>query len=639
MTVRVDRLPTPYIDISLEAGGDLTVGQEYFFIGFYMAGYGYYANAVSGASKEVSIIPTAGMQSIKTTNYSRWSNITSITDAGSGYVTVHVENTEGLINGEDVIIKGTGSYDGTYATSSTGATSFNINTPYVGDDTGVGLYVLGKDADIPASRYGITYKWDKYSMLKPDGSYYRWHNLNDPAYTSEYNSTAGHRKWTHGYYYQADIESSRIYTTERTSYASYSLNDGKIVGSLVTGQLRHPQVAQRIANYPCYDEFNHEKGRLLITTDTEGTSRDSLIAALEASEHQDMYILSNKYTNRSNVKTLFLNAHFQNKTAGYDFEIEDMAITLLGGQFDHGGATARFTRSFFTTIGIQSSSWNNDKNDYIDSQSNHLGSAYIMDNVTANNSGFQGVMTWYAAKPSGFNITGGYTGAPAYFQWRYQRTTHLNSVMTDFNIKNYYIYLSNNGKTDSTGIMDNVKFTNADFGTGYDVSVHWGYQDGDANYTMECKDVSVDRNGGQLNILGTSKVTTPWAWTDTWNFRYGINITIVDKNGDAIEGADVSLSWDTGSDNSTTDVDGRAEVTGLSYTAYNDNSDGVTVSSYYDVSDFKELRLSISKAGYQSYVVDNLTIDEGKNWVIKLSDGDGTKNVLYNSTIYNSIIK
>ena len=96
--------------------------------------------------------------------------------------------------------------------------------------------------------------------------------------------------------------------------------------------------------------------------------------------------------------------------------------------------------------------------------------------------------------------------------------------------------------------------------------------------------------------------------------RFGIDLTIVDENGTVINGADVELSWSGGSDTDTTDVNGVAEVVGLSYTIEWDNTMGagiVTPGAY------KEQTLIIKKAGYKTYKT-KFTFQEGKTWTIAL---------------------
>ena len=58
MSLIVSLIPQPWVEASLIAGGTLTVGQEYFFIGYIQNGQGgYYGVAVSPPSIEISITP------------------------------------------------------------------------------------------------------------------------------------------------------------------------------------------------------------------------------------------------------------------------------------------------------------------------------------------------------------------------------------------------------------------------------------------------------------------------------------------------------------------------------------------------------------------------------------------------------
>ena len=622
MVVNVTAIPQPYLELSLVAWWTLTVWQEYFFIWFHQCWYWYYGNAVSQASVQHSIIPTTWMQSIKIKNWSRRWNITSTADAWSWYTTISVDNLVGVINFQTVEIKGTTSYDWIHTITSLWPNTFNINVAYVADETGVSLHTPWRASDILAHHYGITYKWDKYSMMRPDGSYYRRNNLNDPYHASHTEDywTYWHRKRTHWYYYQGDNSSERVFTEERASYQSYALNDWLVIGTVVVGMLRHPEIAQRISVYPCYEGFNMQKGRLLITTDTDWATRDTLIDALQASWHDDMFILTNDYIHQSAVKNLFLNAHFQYVVGGALFKFEDFNLTLLWWQLDHWAYMADVYRWFTTTIWTQSSSWLNDRNNYIDTQRNHVWSSFIMDNVKSDNSWFQWSMTWYAKQVDWFNLIGWYPWAVLYFQWRYIRNV-ANCSMKNMYIKNYYIYFSNSWWTDQTGIMDNVQFINTDLNPTYpyDVQTYRAYQTAHADYIMECKDVICDTVDWKIRLLANAMISDPYDFSDTWNMRFWINLTILDKDWLPIENADIKLERDTGEDTGITDIDWLSSVVWLSYTMYVDNFDRLNTSKYYEASDYKELKLTITKEGYKTYELDNIVIKEWKDRTIALT--------------------
>ena len=97
--------------------------------------------------------------------------------------------------------------------------------------------------------------------------------------------------------------------------------------------------------------------------------------------------------------------------------------------------------------------------------------------------------------------------------------------------------------------------------------------------------------------------------------KFGINFTILDKAGEAIEGAKVKLFWDVGSDTDTSDSSGEGTVTGLSYTLTHGSADGT---GYYTASAYKKLTLEISKAGYKPHKIENFEMTSGMDWSITL---------------------
>ena len=158
--------------------------------------------------------------------------------------------------------------------------------------------------------------------------------------------------------------------------------------------------------------------------------------------------------------------------------------------------------------------------------------------------------------------------------------------------------------------MTDVEFVNNGLQT-YDVRSAWSYVTGAANKIMECLNVICDRADGKIIVnQGASAQTI----TDLWNMRFKIDLSILDEGGNPINGADINLSWSGGSDTDTSDASGIAEVTGLSYTINWDNTmgagNGVT-------SAYKDLTLTVIKAGYQKYK-SVCTMQEGKDLVIRL---------------------
>ena len=226
MPVLVKIFPKPKLWPSLVAGGSLTVGQEYFFAGFFLRGQPYYGQNTSAPSEEISIIPTTGNQSIKIEWWQDGGDITSFSDNGSGGTTVTCSTDHGRSDGDSIDIRGTSNYDGNYTISNVTATTFDISITFVATETGKWF----ADAGLPEYAGGINFRWDKYTMINAStGKYYTWNNMNDPANTGgEYDGTYGPQKWAAHLVTSGYGGTSATFTEESTSTDRdmYKLHDG-----------------------------------------------------------------------------------------------------------------------------------------------------------------------------------------------------------------------------------------------------------------------------------------------------------------------------------------------------------------------------------------------------------------------------
>ena len=624
MVVQIVKFERPHLWLSLKAGGSLTIGQAYFFMGIFTQGSGYYGMACSRASEEKSITPTAGNQTINVEWYKDGGAYTAVADAGGGDITV-TATAHGRDNGDTVYLRG-GAYDGTYTISNVTTNTFDVTVAFSATDTGEWF----ADAGLPTLAHRIGFKWDKYTMINAvDGEPYQWLNLNDPvnAAKSEFDDGYGHRRWTMRYYGRDDGKSGTNgdYTQEATVYGSDPnyLYDGIAIGNTRYGNrgMPIPDIAFRDHDsyYRLPAGYSKINGKLLIYfDDAQAYNEDDLINALEASGFTDMFTLSlpnNDSGYNDYAQNLIVLGHIVVKSsASIDVEIKSINLTLLlnGNTYRFGSAgTFKYTRcNLIYTCGSNSFWVNNSHISYEDTSLYVLGIS-ILDNISsAINFAPSGEMNFYSKTPSGFKMIGNPEQGSSYFQWRYQRE-NADSHMSDFYIKNFYIYLVNDDDTpDTTGKMTDVEFVNNGL-KDYEVLNTWSYCVVACNKIMECKNVTCDRADGKILVNHNSSAQTI---TDIWNMRFGIDLTIVDENGTVINGADVELSWSGGSDTDTTDVNGVAEVVGLSYTIEWDNTMGagiVTPGAY------KEQTLIIKKAGYKTYKT-KFTFQEGKTWTIAL---------------------
>jgi len=617
MAIEIIKFARPKLWLSLVAGGTLTVGQTYYFFGFIIRGGGYYGASYSQASEQMSITPTTGNQSINIEWYEDGGSIISFADAGGGVVTVTTSVAHGRANGDSAYIRGTTNYDATYTISNVTSTTFDITATWVATETGSWF----ADAGYDSYASGIIFKWDKYTMIDAgDGKPYQWLNLNDPANSakSEFDDQEGHRRWTRQRYNTNHTGTNLTFTREESTTAS-DLNgvlyDGLAIGSTRYGGSTRclTDIAWRESLYPLDSKLARDKGSLaVIITGVDNTIR-TLIDALYASGYDDMFSIADNLGtwNFGKAITIFGSVF----SAGATTEFKDAFINCIGGQFlysVYSSGSTTMTRCTIFNNNMCSSSWGNPEGIYNDSIYSHSGNALILDNCSG--VGFvpkcySGSMTYYAKIFSDVKLIGGY--GSQFFQWRYQRSNDT-SAMTDVYIQDLYIYLVENGSVDATGHLTRVEFANNGV-QNFDVDVLWNYQDADADKVMECLDVTCDRPDGKIKVY-TSTVGS-YTWTDTWNMKFGINFTILDKAGEAIEGAKVKLFWDVGSDTDTSDSSGEGTVTGLSYTLTHGSADGA---GYYTASAYKKLTLEISKAGYKPHKIENFEMTSGMDWSITL---------------------
>lgn len=621
MPISVIELEQPKLWISLVAGGSLTVGQAYYFLGYVGKGAAYYGEANSIASAEVSITPTTGNQSIKIEWFKTTGGISSVADAGGGVITITTSSNHGLSTGNTVYIRGTTSYNGTYTIANASGSVFNVTKTYVASETGTWFADIGYNTNAN----GIVFKWDKYTMIDAvDGLPYQWLNLNDPAHSArtEFDLSGGHTKWTRQCYVSYHTGNSVTFTQESTTVDDVNgkLYDGTALSSIrYNGNTRSlTDICWRKTYYGLDTNIAQNKGRLAIIISGTDNTVATLIEALIASGYTDRFQIGYNLTAGTTGKTITIFGSIFNASSA-TATFDDCNLILLGGQICYGGYSASgvtFNRSTIFQLSMSYYQWADPEMVMNDTSFCHSGNSLILDNASGANfapKNYQSVgsgMTFYNKAVANVNLVGGY-GLLA-FQWRYQRADNTSS-MSNFYIKYFYIHLvDNNG--DYTGYMTNVEFVNQGI-TSYDVWLDNLYITADSNKIMECVDVFSDRTGKQIIVYAPNDPPNSKIKTDLWNMRFNVNLTVLDSAGVAINGATVLLYWDTGSTTDTTDSNGEATVLGLSYTL---SWDSRTADTYYTASAFKQLTLTVSKAGYETYEINNFTIYEGQNLIITL---------------------
>lgn len=271
MAINVYTLNKPWIWVEATTGGSLTAA-TYYFIGFFnfadVSYYGsYYGFAPGTVSDQVSVTTDATNNRIKMEIYELGGYISAYADTGdSTHVTVTTTVAHGMSNGDTVYIRGSANYTGAYTVSSVAATSFDIVATWVSDDGASNWY---KTPGLPAKPTAYAgdvyfmYKWDYYSMLRGDGSYFQWCNTNDPAFSDEWapasGASTGHRRWMNAYYYAGLIEGNFTTGADGSKYLLLSSVSAGTTGpgpsttimyegtggSAVNGGVVHPQISLR----------------------------------------------------------------------------------------------------------------------------------------------------------------------------------------------------------------------------------------------------------------------------------------------------------------------------------------------------------------------------------------------------------
>ncbi len=660
MAIRAKIIPKPCIWLSKKEGGALPA-QDYYFLGLYSAGKvmgaGYYGGACSQASEEKTITITSKDVSTRfqTINIEWYTREVSATFglAISPFRTLVQSPGHGFNNEDLVFVRGTNNYDGEYYITDVRESTFEINTPYVKPESGYVFWDAGfpqeiLDMGVPdsGSYLGTTFRWDTVSMINPSTSKpYQWLNLNAPRWGSaggEFDETYGDTRWSCWFYRPAPANkaiTSRDFTrivTVRGSAIEYDkLYDG--AGTSVSSRGRaHPDIAFR--DDPLYYEispfFSREKGRFLIFVDDVDTEvdQDDLIDAIEvADDLEDMYILgfpNNNYGSRDfgNLLVMLGSIFVNNNSNDRLCLFEDINIVLFGGQIyarytsstiDATNKRIRLERCALIDYGMSGNFWDETSGrHYVDSKHISIGNAMILDRTFAEGLTPQAnAMTFYNSC-DGWIMIGGFEGSSPTFQFRYPNQDSVyKGTMKNMYIKDLAVSMTYISTVFSiTMYMENVEFVNENHSLGYDYTISYSYLDEkDVDMTWDCLDVKSDRPTGQVKINFNNSTSDPDSIIDFWNFRYGINLTIVDENNNPVEGAEISL---IGAESSfdATDANGAGEVIMLGYTIEYDEEDSDGYGYKSKTSAWKTADLKICREGYEPLIIKSLSLQEGKDW-------------------------
>jgi len=289
MAINIFTINRPHLWVEAVPGGSLSPA-TYYFIGWNSlssdgANAPYYGNSPSVASEQVSVTTDATNNRIKMEVYYNGGDVTAYADAGSGLVTV-TASAHGLSNGDSVWLRGTTNYTGVYTISNVTTNTFDITATWVSDDGASKWFSEPglNTSNFPTNAYSTFYfKWDYYSMLRADGSYFQWNNTNNPAIDDEWYPTEaspsinwrtyGHHRWSGSYYYMgmkevyfstaADGSKYRyldavVVTTGAVEHRTSNLYERATGGSTISCNMNQPQIALR-KHYTSTDQANNIK--------------------------------------------------------------------------------------------------------------------------------------------------------------------------------------------------------------------------------------------------------------------------------------------------------------------------------------------------------------------------------------------
>jgi len=619
MAIKVYKFPQPYLELSLEEGGELPVA-DYYFLGWFQRHAGYYHPAHGECSEEQHISTTEGNQKIKVTWWKAHGAITAFSDAGGGDVYVTSVN-HGRSSSDSVKIIGTTNYDGEYVIQNVFTSNvFSITHSWDGNDaTGRALFESGIPEEVTESytgTSGICFKWDNTSMVMPvAGTPYKWLN-NYPNESQDYSSTYGHRKWCQAYS-AVNYRSGSSNTFTEIGTGTSGLKDGVVHGASYSSRgSGHLQVAYR--DYSGGSQvgiLTSATTKLHIKIDNNDTNNnwDDLVTALIASGYTENYALDYR---DGHVNTIYLMGNYDGAGEGTWTN-----ITLVSsGGWRCANITYDNCQIKWLSCQVQNRTSGDHCIDGTYKNTNFLYNGTSMDiynYVTADGFAPYGTMTFYEnCIGYTFNVgIGGYVAGNTYFQFRYPNaaTPHTMTDVTTNGLLVLVTYTA--GYPEKRIVVERVNMNNNGIRS-YDFSISYSYMDNkECVFNWDLKDVASNRDNGQIIVYFTS-LSDPTSYEDIWYSRYDINLTIVDQDNNPISGASVSLVGDETSED-TSDVNGEATVTILGYTITAPQGGG---NQYGTNSDWKTGTLTISADGYVDFVIEDLEIREGQDWTISMSE-------------------
>jgi hypothetical protein len=687
MAITVHTLAKPWMWVEATTGGSLTA-RTYYFIGYNLMsrnGSHYYGQVTSPVSDQVSVTTDATNNRIKMEIYELGGYVTAYADTGdSTHVTV-TSNAHGMSNSDTVYLRGTVNYTGSYTISSVTTNTFDIVATWVADDGASNWYKTPGMPNIPTNfpgKIAFFLKWDNYSMLRGDGTYFQWRNTNDPAYAYEWLGAYGHIRWAGGYAgvgmeesqltSAADGSKYRYLSATSTSggpssaWSSTNLYIGSDSSYSISCRAGHPQIAMRkFVDASAKNQFlqlptgmdESASGVAIFIDDSDGkNSWDYLVSALLSSGMigKSVLVTNDSYTDTGYTDRMFSTmilrgcifletvSTFTSQPIWYD-----KSITLINGEFYRSSASSLTEDNCLALVGcnvvyqfISGYQWNQQilsaKNCRIASCiSNLMYDTIYTDNTTLLGMYGLGVSS-YVTKVGANFLGSGYLQPTNAEVCRNSINLSYVQDCTFTNIRTY-CEISFVGERTISFIDCTWYQPYSDSPTsGYNCDIYMGILSAvygktvvrTYNHTNSSAPDRADRTLRVSYMYSSNPANRINADSDIkHNFYYKVNATILDEIGDPIEGALIEIANnnsvpDTYSD--STDSDGYLSQTISCYNIIYDatNTDGYLYNGSYPfatkTTKFNNLTIKISKDGYETYNGQLIDVLEERNISITL---------------------
>lgn len=457
------------------------------------------------------------------------------------------------------------------------------------------------------ARTGAFIKWDYYTMKDAEGNFYKRCNLNDPNITSEFQDSQGHRRWMN-LYHPAGFTSDYVYAT------TSSLLDNQM------GNFNHSELSWDYNRYPVIANIPWDKSDLMIfIEDGEFTERDlnDAIVNMDESYRDRLFLLNGWNLNAVGNRNIVLKGSISGTAP---LSLNNVNLMLVSNTKNMNDAIT-YTDCVITDNQFTQYFWLNTRGSYFNTIYKHNGNSFILDNLYETD----GFKPWCGAGTTNYGAIDGlsFENMTA-TQWRYFKPNMpiTNSVFYNCLLNATPNSVDHDYTGDNAITWNNVRFDNED-AFDYDVEISYSYNlNEDAKDEINCYNVSVDRTEKKLKVrfLLPDYPNEPHC---IFSFFQDVDLTIMQQDGTYLEGAEITIIDNQGIEyDGITDSDGFC---GLEINTYRVELDPEATETnvpggyryYTKTTDYNEMSLFISKAGYRDYIMP-ISIEEKTELEISL---------------------